>query len=307
MRKLVTVAVVAAFSGGATVAVAADLGGMPPEPMPVPAPMLSNWSGFYLGLGVGGGEAFSNVKTTNNTVVSGLPNAALLAGSTNQNFDLGAQGALGTAQIGYDYQFPMSRWVTGVFGDFDWSNAHSKQSGITYVDGVTSRNGVPYQPASGLKTSFDNEWSVGGRLGYLITPETYLYGLAAYTQGQVSVNGYTGLTHLAYAGSPTSYEGFSDTKTSGGWSAGLGLETHLRDNWYLKLEYRYSQFGGGNVYSYNSGIVDYTNGGAQVASCAAGHSCYNDYKTVNVDTDVQTARVVLSYKFNRQPYYDPMK
>ena len=62
MRKLVTVAVVAAFSGGATVAVAADLGGMPPEPMPLPAPMLTNWSGFYLGLGVGGARRSATSK-----------------------------------------------------------------------------------------------------------------------------------------------------------------------------------------------------------------------------------------------------
>lgn len=306
MRKLVTVAAIAAFSGGASMAVAADLGGMP-EPM-APPPILLNWSGFYLGVGLGGSAEFSDVKTIEGysySVGPLLTNGYMAA----QDFDLGGQGVLGTAQIGYDYQFPSSRWIGGVFADFDWSNASGEATAATLFNGypVNAFN-VPYLPAGHVKVDFNNEWTVGGRIGYLATPSTLMYFLAGYTQGQASVDGYFPVLHTMTAAPVAAYPyiPFSDTVTSGGWSAGVGMETHLKDNWYLKLEYRYSQFGGGTVANYNTGLYNDATGAA-LPACAAGLACWSDYGRAEVDTDVQTARVVLTYKFNRQPMFEPLK
>lgn len=303
MRKLVTVAAIAAFSGGASMAVAADLGGMP-DPMTPPPPMLTNWSGFYFGLGVGGVSAFSHAKTQ-----EGFAEYAVFPGITNsyystRDFDLGGQGVLGTIQLGYDYQFPASRWVGGVFADYDWAGVNSHSEALTWYNGslVDPVTGVPYSPSGNVKADFNNEWTIGGRLGYLATPHTLLYVLAGYTQGQAKLEGYFPAMHPVGALVVPPYMPFSQTVTSGGWSAGLGIETQLRENWYLKFEYRYSQFGSGTAGPYVSGLYN-----DAATACAVGDHCYNDYRKADANTDAQTARVVLTYKLNRQQFYDPLK
>src|SRR5262249_6583470 len=69
-------------------------------------------------------------------------------------------------------------------------------------------------------------WSVGGRLGYLITPSSLLYGTAGYTRTEVNV-----------------LDSFDDPSRSfNGYFVGAGLETFLHPNWTLKFEYRFSQY-----------------------------------------------------------------
>jgi outer membrane immunogenic protein len=306
MRKLATVAAIAALSGGAGTAVAADLGGMP-EPMAPPPPILLNWSGFYLGLGVGGAAVSSHAKTIEGYGESYGPILGDAYLST-RDVDLGGMGALGTIQLGYDYQFPASRWVGGLFADFDWASASGEESALTLKNGsLVNAYNIPYSPSGNIKVDFENDWTIGGRLGYLWAPGTLLYALAGYSQGQASVNGNFPIHHTV-AGLPSaySYVPFSDSVTSGGWTAGVGMETHLRDNWFLKLEYRYSQYGGGTVANYNTGLYN-ADTGVGVAACADTMTCWSDYRKADVDTDVQTARVVLTYKFNHQQLFEPLK
>src|SRR5262245_31077504 len=137
-----------------------------------------NWTGFYLGVGIGGAV----------TEIDAL----------GQNGD--GEGILGTVIVGYDRQFGPGL-VAGVFADFDFSDI-STRVGADDVDQVYS-------------------WSIGARLGGLITPKTLLYGTAGYTQ--------------------TELEGGLDG-TADGYFVGAGLEHVLRDNWTSKFEYRYSEF-----------------------------------------------------------------
>jgi outer membrane immunogenic protein len=139
-----------------------------------------NWTGFYLGVGIGGGA----------TEIDAL----------GQNGD--GEGILGTVIVGYDRQFGPGL-VAGVFADFDFSDITAEVGGnVGDVDQIYS-------------------WSIGARLGGLITPKTLLYGTAGYTQTELE----GGL------------EGTAD-----GYFVGAGLEHILRDNWTVKFEYRYSDF-----------------------------------------------------------------
>ncbi len=67
-------------------------------------------------------------------------------------------------------------------------------------------------------------WSVGGRIGYLLNPETLAYFLAAYTQANFDLSAPIPLR----GGNPD------------GYSLGGGLETKLGGNWSLKGEYRFT-------------------------------------------------------------------
>lgn len=212
MRELVTFTAVAVFVGAANMAAAADLGRVHDRDMGDPTPMpvrLSNWTGFYIGGGVGG-VMFTTTDTGTATDPIGL----------NETTDFGSSGFMGTLQAGYDVQFPMSRWVAGLFVDVDWTSAEAQR---------TAGHPITHTIDTWRSVSLDGEWSVGGRVGYLFWPETLIYGLGAYTSQSVSVSGHTDLVRI-----DGSFE-------SSGLSVGAGIETQLQDNWTVKFEYRYTQ------------------------------------------------------------------
>jgi outer membrane immunogenic protein len=171
-----------------------------------------NWTGFYLGVGIGGGAQ----------EVDGIVDGG------NNDVNVGGEGVLGTVVLGYDRQFGPG-WVAGVFVDYDFS-------------------GISDDLGNGQSFDHNYSWSVGARLGGLITPRTLLYGTAGYTQAEFELTGF-------------------NADTADGYFVGAGIEHMLRENWTLKLEYRYS-----------------------------------DYEGQDFDTDEQlhTGRVVLSYEFPRR-------
>ena len=247
---------VAVVVGAADVACAADLGDARNvrdwrDPMPA-AVHLTNWTGFYIGAGVGGAMFSSHVDST----VDGLVTPA--------SVDLGSQSFLGSVHTGYDVQFPISRWVAGAFFDYDWLSA-----------GAELNLSAPGDAFPVIKASLDREWSVGGRLGYLFTPDMLVYGLGAFTSESGSVSG----TWATLNGARP----FSHSLDSGGWTVGAGVESRLKDNWSLKFEYRYTQFDG------DSGF-DASEGACGAIGCT---------RNLSESLDEQTVRLLLTYKFNR--------
>ncbi len=170
-----------------------------------------NWTGFYIGAGIGGG---------------------VLEIETDAIGDGDGDGILGTVVIGYDRQFGPGL-VAGVFADFDFSDISARVGGAD-VDQTYS-------------------WSVGARLGGLITPKTLLYATGGYTQAELEGN----------------LDGTAD-----GYFVGAGLEHMLRENWTLKLEYRYSEL--------QADVV--------IGGVAAGDADFSSH----------TGRLVLSYKFGHR-------
>lgn len=270
MRKIAMIAAVAALASAPQAASAADLGGGSMKDVPPPV-MITNWTGFYGSIGVGFGAVVNDYQFNDEWVPAGVP----IAGFYDQ-WNTGGDGILGTIQLGYDYQFPASRWLIGAFVDYDWENFSSTH------DETFTFFGVP-APVEHDSATLENQWSIGGRLGVLTSPETMLYALFAYSQGQEKVSrGYwvSPLTAIAYAG-------FDGTATLDGWSVGTGLETHLKDNWFLKLEYRFSALSSDTAYDVNPFLVEHVWG--------------------SVDADVHTARLSLTYKLSRQGLVEPLK
>ncbi|HUI12531.1 MAG TPA: porin family protein [Xanthobacteraceae bacterium] len=75
--------------------------------------------------------------------------------------------------------------------------------------------------------------TVRPRLGWTVTPETMIYATGGLAYGEVKDSG-----TITDGISPTS---FSISKTSAGWTAGGGVESHLVGNWTWKLEYLFME------------------------------------------------------------------
>jgi outer membrane immunogenic protein len=152
-------------------------------------------------------------------------------------YDSGS-GLFGTIAIGYDRAIAPG-WVAGVLADYDFGSSISAE-------------------AEGRSVDHNHSWSVGGRLGFLAGPSTLVYGTGGYTQAELDRSGLGAFTF-------------------NGYFVGAGFETFLRENWTLKLEYRYSKFEDETV------LRQEFEGGATA--------------TLDLDADLHSARAVLSYRF----------
>ncbi len=189
MQKTLVAATLAAVLGVSGGAYAADLltgGSMKDAPAYVPETI---WTGFYLGVGGGGGAVNHDIKGS--ITEDKDPTTFELNG-------LGGDGGFGTVELGYDRQF--GRFVAGVFFNYDFTSINTSGN----IDGF------------GASYDLDGLWSAGGRLGYLVNQSTLAYVLGAYSEAHFTVSPKNTLI------SDQTYGGFSvgaglETHLSGNW------------------------------------------------------------------------------------------
>jgi outer membrane immunogenic protein len=208
---------------------AADMSTPPLYNAPVP-PAAYSWTGCY----IGGGWGYGWWTQDSFVQVSG---AALTAPTTN-----GGSGWFGQGQGGCDYQFTAPIFnvpaVIGLFGDYEGGDINGRSDFPGFVGG---------ERESGT-------WSIGGRVGVLLTPRILTYFDGGWTQAHFDGVNY----NFAIAGgSPTGVSLAAETYN--GWFIGSGFEYSL--DWlpvhglFLKTEYRYAQYGGNGVSIPISGSV----------------------------------------------------
>jgi outer membrane immunogenic protein len=202
--------------------------GLPP-PGRIAAPVQPpGWNGFYLGAGIGAGilsQSLSGVHSWTTTECEYIKKKCpwwwpVIKSKCTQverseafsGSDTGDVGVFGTVTVGFDHMLG-SRWVAGVFADYDFGSNLSV--GVSF-------------PGYNGSLNHDSSWAVGGRLGYLVTPSTLVFAAGGYTQAEL------GVSNLGSA-------------TFEGYFVGGGVETFLLPNWTLRLEYRYSDFGAENI------------------------------------------------------------
>jgi len=210
MRTIVTALLILAAGAGATSA--ADL-----RPVPVRAPPQVqagyNWTGFYLGVNVGGG--WSNANSEFST--AGFPSFA--------SVDNHMTGVIAGGQAGYNWQ--SGAWVFGVEADFQYSGM---KGGIS----------APCPPGicAGLAASFDHDmpWfgTARGRFGYASA------GWLIYATGGYA---YTRLESNAFASAGGLAVDIQRDESRHGWTAGGGIEVAFARNWSAKVEYLFMDFG----------------------------------------------------------------
>lgn len=269
-------------------ATAGDMGGSlkdtPPEPE------VYQWNGLSLAVGIGAGRfdydigahgcmernhyiykeiSVYSVETEDKSDCYGHQKDAAFS---NDEWDV-----FGTLQIGYD-RLISDRILIGAFADIDFyvdaDNAFSEKLGDR------KRRGPSIQGNLGL----DNVWSIGGKLGFLVTPRVALYGIGGYTEARVdgSVTAeFRGMTATASI----------DDKLRG-WFIGAGADFKLRKDVALRLEYRYADYNGSNFLKSET-YGDY---------CPTEVSVKGD-----LDAQLHSVRAALVFKLGDHERHEPLK
>jgi outer membrane immunogenic protein len=224
MKKIVLATVLAGLTS--TAALAADLGARAPyAKAPAMMQAVSNWSGFYIGGNVGYG--WGNDRTD----FAFFPSEATF-GTRNGSLDTKANGVIGGAQIGYNWQ--VGSIVTGIEADIQGSGIRGSATGPL----LSPTTGLPFV---GQSRSSDEKLSwfgtVRGRLGTSITPMFLLYATGGLAYGEVKNSANT--FFAAVDQFPASVR-----TTKVGWTAGAGGEWMFAPGWSTKLEYLFVDLGG---------------------------------------------------------------
>jgi outer membrane immunogenic protein len=201
----------------------ADLG-VPFKAAPIPAPFT--WTSCYAGGHVGGGWGQKSLTD---------PTGFIAGDSGVSSANLNTSGYIAGGQIGCDYQFA-SNWVLGIEGAASGGNIGGSRPAAQ--PGAIAGDSATFQQTTDLLTS------VTGRVGYGFD-HWLLYGKggAAWASDKYSLTG-------AFLAVPYDLEGL---ESRFGWTAGVGIEWAVWDNWSLKLEYDYYGFGSSSV-TFNDAI-----------------------------------------------------
>ena len=250
--------------------------------MPKRAPAASvaccetyNWTGAYIGLGVGG--AFTTHDRSANQINEYQDYEGTWSEVTRLFGDHdGRSHVFGTVTLGYDHQFH-GRWVAGVFADYDFGNRNGHTNPADIGDYYDLR----------LSQKDGHAWSLGGRLGVLASPSTLLFLSAGWTRVSTEAD-------LSF-----SWDGDHQIKLDkkrDGVFVGAGIETQLGRGLSLRGEYRFTRL--------DDDHRDLTLGDGYYC----GEYCnYNTRVDFDREVDVHSVRAVLVYKFGRREESKPMK
>ena len=214
-----------------TQAIAADLPSRraPPVFVPPPAIPVFTWTGFYVG-GQVGYEFGRSGAFASNPVLGGLAGAGVRP-----------SGVIGGAHVGYNFSTQSLPVFGGALGT----------GGVIGVEGdVDGSNYKPRYNLGGIGDygSQNIQGSIRGRIGIAVDRALfYATGGAAF--GGLSntyLNSLNGLT-----------DSYSHTRV--GYTVGGGVEYAFTNNWSLRAEYRYTDFG-----AFTDTLVNSTAGGVSV-------------------------------------------
>lgn len=207
-------------------------------------PITSSWTGPYLGFGTGYSVAHKQESFG--------PDAGPF------NNPVSNDGGFISASVGYDYQF-RERFVVGTFFDADFSN-------LTYHDSNSASDGVDSQELWSSHGGFKNILMVGGRLGYLTTPDTLLFVSGGYANAGMEQ------TTISIFGTESGV--LYDSKRISGAFIGAGVETKIWDSLSLKAEYRYIDLASENLPLFAA----------------------QDFLSAHTDPDIQTGRLSINWR-----------
>jgi outer membrane immunogenic protein len=260
MKKFLMASALAMLSG-ISGALAADLPSrMPPPVAPVYIPPPFTWTGFYVGANAGYGWLNGSGNGNNLYPLGAVPVAGFLA-STSRGSNSG--GFLGGVQAGYNYQFGAGAgFVLGIESDLDYAQlGRNNGNGIQSPFGLPAFPGTVFTPSNVVTGNGNNQYlgTVRLRAGYA-WDRFFLFGTGGLAYGGINRNGGLG------GGVATTAAGFvnpftgavapvattnvwagtgRNSRSGAGWTLGFGGEYAFTQNWTVKAEYLYVNFGNG--------------------------------------------------------------
>lgn len=224
-----------------------------------PGERTGGWTGVHLSIGAGLGQMTTELRAAPDADLND-PGAA---GATASFDGIAANGASLNFSAGVDYQFA-PRFVAGAFIDYDVQDLE------TNVDVSIPGIGVR---ADG-RIEVNRSWAIGGRIGYLPSANTMIFATAGIAQlGSTEA-------HLSLAIDTFHVDARASVPTLTGAFIGGGFETRLTDHISLRGEYRYADFGSGDV---TLPTVDGTD--------------LNDFVSLRAAPALHTERVSVVYRF----------
>jgi outer membrane immunogenic protein len=205
------------------------------------APVEGDWTGPYVGLsaGVKLGDVNWTATQLNGGGGGGTPFTPVDATSP-RNHDLTAARLGGFAGFGWQ----AGPWVFGPEAGFAWSDAQQTRAFLPGC-GLGCSGFIP-PPGPNDTASARLLWDghVGARGGYLLLPQTLLYGTAGLALQQVETTGacINPSIDSQYCFGPGPQPPIKRDLTLIGFSIGGGVETALAPNWRLRGEYRFAHF-----------------------------------------------------------------
>ena len=240
-RLLGLLAATTLATAGISAASAADLPSRYAPPPIIAAVPVFTWTGFYLGAQVGYGW-----NANENDIV--LP-----TGFVVQRGDFGdsGDGFLAGVHAGYNYQ--IGSFVIGVEGDVEGVFGDDDDGDVVVIGpggGVFTNYGL-------AGNALDWQGSIRARAGF------------AFDRALIYATG--GFAFAGVSGSFGLLDSGEDNLT--GWTLGAGIEYAFTNNLTTRLEYRYTNFDGGN-------------------------NVFNNVSLGSNDIEFHTVRAGLSYKFS---------
>jgi outer membrane immunogenic protein len=239
----------------ATSTYAADMPAAPIYKSPPPA--ARSWTGLYLGGDVGLRVAGVDTSVTSATLTTfgGPPNNLLMpplcaspgvfgvqpgpcppngASLNNTSFRAGLYA-------GYNWQFG-AQWVAGFEEDWAWADRSKSLIGAFYPGGDAGLVPGLADASFSVRTTWDA--SARGRMGFLVTPDLLVYatGGAAWLHMEATSACPTDVGQACSPGAAVPSV-ITNSATRLGWTIGGGMEARLWANWFVRGEYRYSDYG----------------------------------------------------------------
>jgi outer membrane immunogenic protein len=195
--------------------------------------------------------------------------------------------------LGYRWQF--GNTVFGVEGDWSWKKGEN--TALVDLPRVCFDAGCANYRTDTKYGSVKQTWDASLRLryGWLVTPDTLLYGTAGVAFGEISGSfSYLGVLHTPF-GTPIAVDTAGSTATAfGSWSdvrvggtVGTGVETALWGGWKARVEYRYTDYG-----SYTKSVAVNT-----VCVAPTGCSVPSSRATIDLRESFHTVRVGVGFDF----------
>jgi len=117
--------------------------------------------------------------------------------------------------VGYDFQ--LGNAVLGFEGEATGATTKDTTSGFIVA-------------GDQFRVSAGRDLYVGGRIGFLAGPRALIYAKGGYTNATIKTRYTTGTTTVR------------TSDDADGWRAGAGVEYKVNDRFYVKGEYRYSNY-----------------------------------------------------------------